>query len=286
MAYRIKKAPLSTDVQFSCYLRATYESAFKSLLLKADLYVALTSKKWLAYDQVILLHCCEVAWLPWGLLLFVVVNLCRCSQDHLFTCFNWHVRIICDDVLNQHSSLYKTAVTAYYSSCQLLQHDVAQWSMAGDTYLDPVLWEVRLQGEHFSLVDVRILGVLEGLLQLLQLVAGEYSPEHIETRIIIWHWFMVYGLQFIWFSSWKHAKNCTISLLLIAYFFKHVNNFGWREQVEMTSTRPVNHYYSMLSLGIQSVVCDTHLSGARDTLDAGGWYAEYHIFQYPSLQIF
>ena len=29
--------------------------------------------------------------------------------------------------------------------------------------------------------------------------------------------------------------------LLIEYFFEHVINFGWREQVETTSTRPVNN---------------------------------------------
>ena len=36
----------------------------------------------------------------------------------------------------------------------------------------------------------------------------------------------------------KTCKNGTISLLLIS---EYVINFGWREQVETTSTRPVNH---------------------------------------------
>ena len=39
----------------------------------------------------------------------------------------------------------------------------------------------------------------------------------------------------------KKCKNGTLSLLLIGYLFEHVFNFGWREQVETTSTMPVNH---------------------------------------------
>ena len=32
-----------------------------------------------------------------------------------------------------------------------------------------------------------------------------------------------------------------IIIIIIGYFFEHVVNFGWREQVETTSTMPVNH---------------------------------------------
>ena len=39
----------------------------------------------------------------------------------------------------------------------------------------------------------------------------------------------------------KTCKNGTLSLLLIGYFFEHVITFGWREQVNTTSTMPVNH---------------------------------------------
>ena len=38
----------------------------------------------------------------------------------------------------------------------------------------------------------------------------------------------------------KHAKMVNI-IILNAYFFQHVLNFGWRERVETTSARPVNH---------------------------------------------
>ena len=38
------------------------------------------------------------------------------------------------------------------------------------SYLNSVLWQVRLEGEHFPGVDVGVVGILESLLQLVQLV--------------------------------------------------------------------------------------------------------------------
>ena len=38
------------------------------------------------------------------------------------------------------------------------------------SYLNSVLWQVRLEGEHLPGVDVGVVGILESLLQLVQLV--------------------------------------------------------------------------------------------------------------------
>lgn len=47
---------------------------------------------------------------------------------------------------------------------------------ANVTYLDPILGKIRFEGEHFASVDVGIVSFLKGLLQLVQLVTGEYCP--------------------------------------------------------------------------------------------------------------
>lgn len=43
-------------------------------------------------------------------------------------------------------------------------------------HLDAVLGQLRLDGEHLSSVDVRVVGLVEGFLQFLQLVGREHGP--------------------------------------------------------------------------------------------------------------
>ena len=52
----------------------------------------------------------------------------------------------------------------------------------------------------------------------------------------------IMGMFIVYLIPAKTCNHGIISLILIEDFFlEHVNNFGWREQVETTSTRPVNH---------------------------------------------
>jgi hypothetical protein len=48
--------------------------------------------------------------------------------------------------------------------------------MVWGSYLYPVLRELCLHGQHLPGVNIRVVGFIEGLLQLLQLVRGEYGP--------------------------------------------------------------------------------------------------------------
>lgn len=48
-------------------------------------------------------------------------------------------------------------------------------------YLYPVFRELCLHGQHLSGVHVRVVGLVEGLLQLLQLVGREHRPEDRQT---------------------------------------------------------------------------------------------------------
>ena len=45
------------------------------------------------------------------------------------------------------------------------------------TDLNAVFRQVRLEGEHFTGVDVRIMSLLEGFLQLFQLITCKDSPK-------------------------------------------------------------------------------------------------------------
>ena len=49
--------------------------------------------------------------------------------------------------------------------------------ITGGTYLDPGLGEVYLHGDLLPGVDVRVVSLLEGSLQLLQLSRGESGPD-------------------------------------------------------------------------------------------------------------
>ena len=55
------------------------------------------------------------------------------------------------------------------------------------------------------------------------------------------HWF--YGVYlFIYLFIWLPVKNMQKwYIIIIIIIFEHGINFGWREQVETTSTMPVNH---------------------------------------------
>ena len=60
----------------------------------------------------------------------------------------------------------------------------------------------------------------------------QLSPFAWSTRLFI---LFIYLFDF----QLRTCKNGTLQLLLS--FFEHGINFGWREQVETTSTMPVNH---------------------------------------------
>lgn len=48
-------------------------------------------------------------------------------------------------------------------------------------YLYPVFWQLCFHGQHLSSIYVRIVGLIEGLFQLLQLVGCEDCPEGSKT---------------------------------------------------------------------------------------------------------
>lgn len=48
-------------------------------------------------------------------------------------------------------------------------------------YLYPVFWQLCFHGQHLSSIYVRIVGLVEGLFQLLQLIGCEDCPEGSKT---------------------------------------------------------------------------------------------------------
>lgn len=48
-------------------------------------------------------------------------------------------------------------------------------------YLYPVFWQLCFHGQHLSSIHVRVVGLIEGLFQLLQLVGCEDCPEGSKT---------------------------------------------------------------------------------------------------------
>ena len=54
-------------------------------------------------------------------------------------------------------------------------------------YLDPDFWQVDLHGELLPAVDIRVVGLLEGSLQLMQLVGGEGRPIPPMLLLYIYH---------------------------------------------------------------------------------------------------
>lgn len=55
-----------------------------------------------------------------------------------------------------------------------LIHDSYSFPFAR-THLYAILGQFRLQGQHLAGIDIGIMGLLEGLFELLQLIAGEYG---------------------------------------------------------------------------------------------------------------
>lgn len=59
-------------------------------------------------------------------------------------------------------------------------------------YLYPVLWKFSLHGEHLSGVDIRVVGLVESFLQLIQLIRSKYSSDkrrNKQTHVFWWETF-------------------------------------------------------------------------------------------------
>jgi len=54
-----------------------------------------------------------------------------------------------------------------------------------DTDLNAILRQVRLQRQHFAGVDVGVVSFFKGLLQFLQLIAGENRPGNQLNRSLV-----------------------------------------------------------------------------------------------------
>ena len=70
-----------------------------------------------------------------------------------------------------------------------------------------------------------------GVLESIQVLKKQKVSSWLNRKDCLW---------FIWLPV-ETCKNGTMSLSLIEYFFSNMLYFGWHEQVETTSTRPVNH---------------------------------------------
>ena len=75
----------------------------------------------------------------------------------------------------------------------------------------------------------------------LTLIEGGQEKENHSQQIPTFRWSGDLNDYHLFDFYLKTCKNGTLSLLLIGYFFEHVITFGWREQVNTTSTMPVNH---------------------------------------------
>lgn len=113
-------------------------------------------------------------------------------------------------------------------------------------YLYPVFWQFCFHGQHLSSIYIRIVGLIEGLFQLLQLIGCEDCPEGSKT---LWS---KHKKQQRWRIREKDTENSETWVTSDYIAFPHLLCFyalkgqvpGWKENQKMLEDSILNSYKS------------------------------------------